>query len=413
VIAASVAGLIILGALGYSLLAPEPPVAVPRETVSDNVDLSAIAARPSNKRDQSSPFSVGWRMLDPQAGDFNLVVPATTRLNKSFEGPHEGAGRMSQSGYGGTNAEAAVGVIWNSYDGVDPAYIDNAYRTRPTLDPTQDNSHLQVVGDELETFLGYPARRETLIVRFDGRVAYTEQLTCWSDRFSLSVSLGTEGETRAGWADQFFDSISVGGKSSGQPLPELTPLNGETIDLIPEIALYGTGVTGIWSRQDGHLISRGERALLVLPILPPPAWQLTIEAKRDSGSESLGIGFVVRGRQCRFGIDEYGGQRSGLSLLDGQNTLQQPATETEYGNLLGNDWNTITLTVLPRDGDFRIIGTVNDQIIVDWTGDPARLSHSNNYWRPPPDTLFLTIWEDDFRFRRIALRDLTPLVEDR
>src|SRR5690606_25048702 len=117
-IAAPVAGLIVAGVVSYRLLAPEPPAATPTTTVAADAVLSDIAARPSIRRDQSSPFAVGWHMLDPDA-EFNLPVPATTRLTESYEGPYEGAGRVRQLRFGGINADAVVTVFWNEFNGVD------------------------------------------------------------------------------------------------------------------------------------------------------------------------------------------------------------------------------------------------------------------------------------------------------
>ena len=409
-VSAPVLALVLLGALVWWLLAPQPPAALPHGTGAADIDLRAIAALPTLERDQSSPFAVGWRMLESEE-EFDLVVPVTMRLKGTLDGPHEGGGQMRQTSFGGSNADAAVGVVWQSFDGVDPARIDRALRTRPTLDPAADNSHLEVIEDEFMTFLGYPARRETLMVRFDRRVSWTEQITFWSDDFSLSVSLGADSETRPDWADRFFQTISIRGETSAELIPELQPRSGESIDLIPEVALYGDEVVGDWTREGGELTGSGAQALVTLPVVPPGAYQLLVEAKRESGSESLGIGFIAGGRQCRFGIDEYDGRRCGLTLLDDLTTLQQPGEVTDFGNLLGSDWNTITLTVLPKGGEYRIIGMVNDQIVLDWRGDPQRLSHADRYWQPPPDVPFLTIWENHLRFRRIELRDLTALTK--
>jgi hypothetical protein len=159
-------------------------------------------------------------------------------------------------------------------------------------------------------------------------------------------------------------------------------------------------VQGIWFyEKNGRLRSPCEfEARLQVPIVPPRSYVLRLKLERLQGTETFGIGVVVGGRQTMISIDNSNSRFTGLHNLDGK-----PASDNE---------STKRGTFLPlhklasvecRVGDGSIRLSIDNQELMNWHGDPARLSVSPDWPVPHSDWLFISAYNSEFEIRSFKL----------
>jgi hypothetical protein len=187
------------------------------------------------------------------------------------------------------------------------------------------------------------------------------------------------------------------------PSPALPP-PPQTIDLLAEIDLARDVVRGDFRLEDDALIvPQVQAAQLELPTPPPEAYRLEFVAQRLSGSDSLNCGIVCGGRQTMVVFDGFAQQASGLNLLDGRSASRSPEA---YREPIFTDDAPRSIVCTVRPGKIQVL--CGDKTIVDWEGDPARLSLDQRFWKVrTPGRLTIGGWGTSFKITQLRLTALS------
>jgi serine protease Do len=129
---------------------------------------------------------------------------------------------------------------------------------------------------------------------------------------------------------------------------------------------------------------------------------MTVARVRHGGMSDFTIGLVCGENRCAVLLDGWGGTVSGISHIDGKVAINNE-TKTAGGIFPLGRPAAIVVTVRHRS----ILVTVNGKTIVNWRGDPARLSVVPP---SPPGSRMLTIGAFGGYFRVDKLT-LTPLPD--
>lgn len=183
---------------------------------------------------------------------------------------------------------------------------------------------------------------------------------------------------------------------------------GKTINLLRTVDPRMDAVRGIWFFQDGRLLwNRDTYARLQVPVTPPESYSLRIRAQRLFGVDQLGIGLVVGGQQTLLLVDAYGGRISGLHLLDGKYANNNEST---YRKPVFVEDQTVDLHVQVRPRAVTL--TAGREEIMDWSGDPSRLSQDARYLMPRTDWLYLASWNTQFAVSEFRLIEESAGLSD-
>ncbi len=179
--------------------------------------------------------------------------------------------------------------------------------------------------------------------------------------------------------------------------------NGESpthVDLLRLVNPRVDRVQGIWFfEKNGRLRSPVEfEARLQIPVVPPKSYVLRMTVERLQGRETFGIGVVAGGRQTMISIDNSNSSFTGLHDLD-----HKPASaneSTKRGAFLPlHKVAQLECRVTERS----IQLTIDTQEVLNWHGDPARLSVSRDWPVPHSDWLFLSAYDSEFEIRSFTL----------
>jgi hypothetical protein len=159
-------------------------------------------------------------------------------------------------------------------------------------------------------------------------------------------------------------------------------------------------VQGIWFfENNGRLRSPCEfEARLQLPVAPPKSYALRMTVERLQGTEQFGIGIVAHGRQTMISIDNSDSRFTGLHNLDGK-----PANDNE-STKPGKFLPLHKLAEVEcRVTDDEIQLDIDKEKIINWQGDPARLSVSPDWPVPHGDWLFISAYNSEFEISSFSL----------
>jgi hypothetical protein len=123
---------------------------------------------------------------------------------------------------------------------------------------------------------------------------------------------------------------------------------------------------------------------------------------RGSGALQLTLPVATSMGYCCF--DQYDGKGTGLGLIDGKDILENETVHRQRV-FRGNKALEISITVLGP----RVQVAVDGAEIVDWAGDPARLSLVPAWAGRDVRSLTIGVDNSSFRFTRIVL---TPLASE-
>lgn len=177
------------------------------------------------------------------------------------------------------------------------------------------------------------------------------------------------------------------------------------VDLLKGIEPKRDAVLGDWSFEgDALLTSPLECARVQIPYEPPADYELRITAQskaEDNGA--LFIGVVVGGHQTSVAMDGWDSQTSGMHMLDGM-----PAgfnSSKRQGRVFTDgEPKEIVCTVHPAS----VLARCGALTIVDWRGDPAKLSMEPRLEVPNQRQLFVAGWNGRFLITKLELRPLPP-----
>ncbi|HWB11625.1 MAG TPA: hypothetical protein VG826_20510 [Pirellulales bacterium] len=202
--------------------------------------------------------------------------------------------------------------------------------------------------------------------------------------------------------------------------PDETPtkLAGEPTDFLKQINVKRDTVSGKWSLNDGMLTSPAEEfTCLALPSPPAGEYRLTVDLQRLQGIDTFSVGLPIGKHQVIAAIDAWDGKFSGLERIDGKSCYENESARA--GHLL-EPGRRYTLSYTVRANQVRV--EVDGVAVIDWSGDPARLSTIDVFKSPDPTRLVLgTAHNSVFRISKLEItslgspaappRTLAPLAE--
>lgn len=184
------------------------------------------------------------------------------------------------------------------------------------------------------------------------------------------------------WRPPAIAVALVAGVAAGLLLwPPGTPLfDGDLLKRIDAVQDVGAGDMA-WEKADGVLSSPvGSAQVLQLPCEPPEDYGLTLVLEREEGTRCFDVGLVVGGRQVGVILDGDEGDRSYFESVD------DPAAPVHEGTVLATG-RRVKIVCAVRGNAVTV--TADGKPVLQWKGDPSRLSVPPA-WRPPnPRALFI------------------------
>lgn len=177
---------------------------------------------------------------------------------------------------------------------------------------------------------------------------------------------------------------------------------GPVLDLLSGLDPTATQLAGIWTMQNGSLISPiAAPARMYFPVRLPRKYQLTAVVERLQGSDSISLGVTIGGRDVGATIDGFDPKVSGLNLLD-RSTPDRNESRRLGPFIRGDGPTTIVCTV----GDNSIHVTCDGRVAIDWQGDVSRLDQDGRWPNGPPGFLHLATWNTQFLISKLELRSM-------
>jgi hypothetical protein len=162
-------------------------------------------------------------------------------------------------------------------------------------------------------------------------------------------------------------------------------------------------VSGVWRMEGGALISPLERsARIQLPYLPPEEYDLLLNVEYLKGERSLLIGLTWGGSQCNIISDGWAGDITGLELLDGKSANMNETTFK--GQLFPASKVCEVVCSIRKD---HMTYTVDGTKVIEWKGNPKRLTVWAGFQVNRKDVLFLGANPGSYRFRKITLVEVS------
>jgi hypothetical protein len=234
----------------------------------------------------------------------------------------------------------------------------------------------------------------------------------------------------AGNSSRASESADSGGNdAAGEAIPEPEPLVAERPQLVSHlpprlpdrakplrldtpidlIALFEPSLhtlQGTWTKRDGTLTSGKDiTAILSVPVEFPPSYVLRLRLRTVEGDDSFYLKLKVRENETFLVMNGWHSTQGGLHRLDGREASDRN-NETRFERpMIGQDRFSDVVVVVQ---DESVLATLDEQVIVDWTGDSKRLATSPE----APDTTFGHPRIDAVRTRyEIVHYSLTPIVD--
>ena len=174
------------------------------------------------------------------------------------------------------------------------------------------------------------------------------------------------------------------------------------VDLLALIDPARDSVQGAWRMENGALVSTGtpiDKLQIRLPL--PEEYVLELDAVPQQAAEGMLLGIVVGGRQTCVLLGTYAGTVNGLGLLDGLNGNENSTVNNARVFAAGA---TSRFVVEVRRNSVKV--TANGLEIVNWQGDPSRLSVHEDWAVPDKAALFLGDGGEVIRYTRFVLKPL-------
>jgi hypothetical protein len=187
-------------------------------------------------------------------------------------------------------------------------------------------------------------------------------------------------------------------------LPPVVPA-GAAVDLLALLNPEQDQLQGQWRREGGALISPAtDAAMIQVPYAPGQDYRLTLVAEPATVARGLNLGIVVGGHEVMVALEGWDKRANGLNLVDGKT-----ADDNETTNIAAvfDAGRPTTIVCIVRKTAVQI--TSNGQPLIQWSGDPARLSLDQRFWpHSAPGKLFLASWESSYRISKLELVPLAP-----
>ncbi len=182
------------------------------------------------------------------------------------------------------------------------------------------------------------------------------------------------------------------------------------VELLPLVD-PAAAVLGAWTvepaiegEQPTLVAPRAFGARIEIPHRPPPAYRLTVIATPLDDPNGLVLGQRSPAGRFLVLLDyRWGDSRaSALENVDGRNVQTNPTRSD--GPVFRRGRPALVVCTVRADG---VKVEVDGRTLVDWRGDPARLSLSDYWATPNAEVLFLGAYDCRYRFHRVTLESLT------
>ena len=247
-------------------------------------------------------------------------------------------------------------------------------------------------------------RRSGVRLEIDGR-----QVLDWKGDLSrLSVhknlALPRTGIFLAAWDSRFLIHRVRFVKRTGEARPPEIAPSSNAVDLVSQIDPARDAVQGTFAKEGTSLITPKEKIFsrIMIPVIPPQEYELTLEAVRRSGGDMIGLGILHDGRQVMAVVGGQSGETGGLEMLAGLNFMLNK-TRFEHPFLEVGKPFSLKVTVR-RSG---IEAALNGKQVFSWAGDSKELSLYHE-WRVPDRTrMFVASQGSSFEIRRLVMSPLS------
>ena len=177
------------------------------------------------------------------------------------------------------------------------------------------------------------------------------------------------------------------------------------VDLLSLIDVDRDTVAGEWRIEAGDLLApKHYGARIEIPYSPPEEYRLTVIT--EPLDEPNGFILGQRSGDSRFLVlinyDNADPPSSAIENIDGQNVDSGPTTVR--GRFLEQGRPSEIICTVRRDS---VNVSVDGREIIDWTGEPSRLSLSDYWSTPDAEALFIGAYDCRYRVTRIGLTPLT------
>ncbi|MCX6910596.1 MAG: hypothetical protein NTY01_21500 [Verrucomicrobia bacterium] len=177
------------------------------------------------------------------------------------------------------------------------------------------------------------------------------------------------------------------------------------INLLPRIDPQKDAVHGEWRIEGSDLLSDKEKTYtrIEIPYRPPAEYDLRVTFTRLGGTDSPNVILAQPGRQFMWHMDTFNNHMFGFSLIDGV-LPPENATGVKRPNGLVNGRRYKTI-IQVRNDQLKVY--LDDELIVQWSGDMKRLSLAPACKLHNDDTLGLLTWSCPVAFHKLELLEVT------
>lgn len=190
-------------------------------------------------------------------------------------------------------------------------------------------------------------------------------------------------------------------------IPGLSP--GKWHDLLAMVKLPDHVVCGNWKQSPTGMLSSDPSVMpaVMIPVIIDGGYELDLEYARMSGKESVSITVPVGAGRTSIVTSGWGGKFHGLIEVD---RVPLPELDSDSGAITSPGTlenlrrNRLHIDVDVKNNEGHIQAVLNDQHIVDWTGDVQRLLPLTDAAMPCDRVPCLHSWISSADFRSLRLR---------
>jgi hypothetical protein len=156
------------------------------------------------------------------------------------------------------------------------------------------------------------------------------------------------------------------------------------IDLLKRVKFPDHAIMGNWRREGADIVCEpGPDSHFITPISIAGSYQLDCRFTRESGNENLAIALPVGGRaMTSLGFNMHRGTVDALSMVDGQHAhgraiaqfISMGAARQRLSAFTNGIEHRIVVDVTVQDDNVAISATLDDEQVLLWKGQSARLS---------------------------------------
>lgn len=178
---------------------------------------------------------------------------------------------------------------------------------------------------------------------------------------------------------------------------------GEPIDLLKLVDLSRDVLKGEWQQTKTALVGPFD-GRIYFPAKTPEDYQLKFSVRRIEGNDTLGVGFMMAGRQGMVVLDELNSACSALHV-DGRGADDDFNCTKWRGKLFVDQAvKQIVLTVHP--GHLHL--SFDGKTIIDWHGNPERLMLLSEYLVASRQSPFVLMSKSKYVFESATLTPIKP-----